>query len=133
MPRSVVSIDDLTNEEMEAIFQLADRFLADMATPGRPYRVRGRSRLASEFILATLFFEASTRTRLSFESAMLRLGGRCLSSSDASQTSAAKGETIADMVRVVAIFEDVIVIRLPLEGAVLVDVDESSVFVNNAS
>src|SRR5256885_17186239 len=102
MPRSVVSIDDLTNDEIEAIFQLADQFLAEMATPGKPYRIRGRSDVANDCILATLFFEASTRTRLSFESAMLRLGGRCLSSSDASQTSAAKGETIPDLVRVVA-------------------------------
>ena len=88
-----------------------------MATPDRPYRIRGRTKLAKDSILATLFFEASTRTRLSFESAMLRLGGRCLSSSDASQTSASKGETIADMVRVVANYADAIVIRHPLEGA----------------
>src|SRR3954447_19403604 len=101
MGRSVVSIDDLTNEEMEGIFQLADRFLAETATKDKPYKVRGRSDLAHDYILATLFFEASTRTRLSFESAMLRLGGRFISTSDASQTSASKGETIADMVRVV--------------------------------
>jgi aspartate carbamoyltransferase catalytic subunit len=132
MHRSVVSIDDLTNDEIEAIFQLADRFLADMATPGKPYRVRGRSELAKDFILATLFFEASTRTRLSFESAMLRLGGRYLSSSDASQTSAAKGETIADMVRVVANYADAIVIRHPLEGAARVAADYASVPVINA-
>jgi aspartate carbamoyltransferase catalytic subunit len=132
MPRSVVSIDDLTNEEIEAVFQLADRFLAEMATPGKPYRIRGRSDVAKDFILATLFFEASTRTRLSFESAMLRLGGRCLSSSDASQTSAAKGETIADMVRVVANYADAIVIRHPLEGAARVAADYASVPVINA-
>src|SRR4051794_38995992 len=100
MPRSIVGIDDLTNDEMEAVFRLADRFLADMATPGRDYRICGRKDLAKDQILATLFFEASTRTRLSFESAMMRLGGRCMSASDASHTSAAKGETIADMVRV---------------------------------
>src|SRR6476660_2711309 len=132
MPRSVVSIDDLTNDEIEAIFQLADRFLVEMATPGRPYRIRGRSQLASDFLLATLFFEASTRTRLSFESAMLRLGGRCLSSSDASQTSAAKGETIADMVRVVGNYADAIGIRHPLEGAARVAADYASVPIINA-
>src|SRR3954470_240563 len=132
MHRSVVSIDDLTNDEIEAIFQLADRFLAEMATPGKPFRITGRSELAKDFILATLFFEASTRTRLSFESAMLRLGGRYLSSSDASQTSAAKGETIADMVRVVANYADAIVIRHPLEGAARVAADYASVPVINA-
>jgi aspartate carbamoyltransferase catalytic subunit len=132
MARSVVSIDDLTNDEMEAVFQLADRFLADMATPGRPYRIRGKSDLASECILATLFFEASTRTRLSFESAMMRLGGRCLSSSDANQTSAAKGETIADTVRVVGNYADAIVIRHPLDGAARVAADYATVPVINA-
>src|SRR5262245_62125642 len=100
MARSVVSIDDLTSDEMEAVFQLADRFLTEMATPDRPYRVQGIAKIANQSILATLFFEASTRTRLSFESAMLRLGGQCISASDPSQTSASKGETIADMVRV---------------------------------
>jgi aspartate carbamoyltransferase catalytic subunit len=132
MPRSVVSIDDLTNDELEAVFQLADRFLAEMATPGAPHRVRGRSNLAHDHILATLFFEASTRTRLSFESAMMRLGGNCLSTSDASQTSAAKGETIADMVRVVANYADAIVIRHPLEGAARVAADYAAVPVINA-
>src|SRR6478672_411696 len=132
MARSVVSIDDLTNEEIEAIFQLADRFLADTATKDKPYRLRGRSDLAGDFILATMFFEASTRTRLSFESAMLRLGGHCLSTSDASQTSAAKGETIADMVRVVGNYADAIVIRHPLEGAARVAADYASVPVINA-
>src|SRR3954453_20844020 len=117
MARSVVSIDDLTNEEIEAIFQLADRFLAETAAKDKPYKVRGRSKLARDYILATLFFEASTRTRLSFESAMLRLGGHFISTSDASQTSASKGETIADMVRVVGNYADAIVIRHPLEGA----------------
>src|SRR6266446_362919 len=132
MARSVVSIDDLTNEEIEAIFQLADRFLAETASADKPYRVRGRSKLARDFLLATLFFEASTRTRLSFESAMLRLGGRCLSTSDASQTSASKGETIADMVRVVGNYADAIVIRHPLEGAARVAADFAAVRIVNA-
>jgi aspartate carbamoyltransferase catalytic subunit len=132
MPRSVVSIDDLTNDEMEAVFQLADRFLAEMPTPGKPYRIGGKSDLASDRILATLFFEASTRTRLSFESAIMRLGGRSLSSSDASQSSAAKGETIADMVRVVGNYADAIVIRHPLEGAARVAADYATVPVINA-
>jgi aspartate carbamoyltransferase catalytic subunit len=132
MPRSLVTVDDLTNEEMEAIFQLADRFLDEMGTGGHPQCIRGKSDLASKFLLATVFFEASTRTRLSFESAMLRLGGRCLSSSDASQTSAAKGETIADMVRVVSNYADAIVIRHPFEGAAQVAADYAGVPVINA-
>jgi aspartate carbamoyltransferase catalytic subunit len=117
---------------MEAIFQLADRFLDEMGTPGKPYRVAGRNDLASKYILATLFFEASTRTRLSFESAMLRLGGRCLTSADGSQTSASKGETIADTVRVVSSYADVLVIRHPLEGAARVAADYAGLPVINA-
>src|SRR3954462_13858505 len=132
MPRSIISIDDLTIDEMEAIFQLADRFLDEMGTRGKPYRITGKNELAGKYILATLFFEASTRTRLSFESAMLRLGGRCLSSSDASHTSASKGETIADMGRVVANYADAIVTRHPLEGAARVAADYASVPVINA-
>src|SRR5262245_40610445 len=132
MPRSVVTIDDLTNDEMEEIFRLADEFLGEMTTPEEPYRIRGRRQTAGKFVLATLFFEASTRTRLSFESAMTRLGGHCLSSSDASQTSAAKGETIADMVRVVSNYADAIVIRHPFEGAARVAADYATVPVINA-
>lgn len=132
MPRSIVTIDDLTNDEMEAVFQLADRFLAEKASADRPYRMRGMFDLAREQILATLFFEASTRTRLSFESAMLRLGGQCLTTADASQSSAAKGETIADTVRVVENYADAIVIRHPLEGAARVAADYAGVPVINA-
>ena len=117
MTRSVISIDDLDNEEIESIFQLADRFLDEMATPGKPHRVRGRRSVASDFILATLFYEPSTRTRLSFESAMHRLGGQVISSADSSSTSAAKGETIADTVRILENYADLIVMRHPSEGA----------------
>jgi aspartate carbamoyltransferase catalytic subunit len=132
MPRSIISIDDLTIDEMEAIFQLADRFLDKMGDPAKPYRIMGRNDLAGKYILATLFFEASTRTRLSFESAMIRLGGRCLTSADASQTSASKGETIADTVRVVASYADALVIRHPLEGAARVAADYAGLPVINA-
>lgn len=117
MARSVVSIDDLDNDEIESIFRLADRFLDEMATPGKPYRVRGRRVFARDFILATLFYEPSTRTRLSFESAMLRLGGQVISSAEASSSSAAKGETIADTVRIIENYADLMVIRHPSEGA----------------
>ncbi|MGE0756327.1 MAG: hypothetical protein AB7F89_02580 [Pirellulaceae bacterium] len=117
MSRSVISIDDLDNSEIDAVFRLADRFLDEMATPGKPYRVRGRRGVAADYILATLFCEPSTRTRLSFESAMLRLGGQVISSADASSSSAAKGETIADTVRIIENYADLLVIRHPSEGA----------------
>ncbi|MDP6717378.1 MAG: hypothetical protein QGF59_01930, partial [Pirellulaceae bacterium] len=117
MARSLISIDDLSTDEIEAIFELADRFLDEMATPGKPYRVRGRRTLARDFILSTLFYEPSTRTRLSFESAMLRLGGQVISSAEGASSSASKGETIADTVRVVENYADIMVIRHAHEGA----------------
>src|SRR5882757_446035 len=101
MAHSVVNIDDLSNTDIEAVFGLADRYLDAQGTPGKPYRIGGRQQLAKDFVLATLFYEPSTRTRLSFESSMLRLGGHVISSPDADATSAKKGESIADTVRVV--------------------------------
>lgn len=130
--RSVVSIDDLDNAEIEAVFELADRFLDEMATPGKPYRIRGRRTLARDYILATLFYEPSTRTRLSFESAMLHLGGQVISSAEGGASSAAKGETIADTVRVVENYADMIVIRHPREGAARVAADFTDLPVINA-
>jgi aspartate carbamoyltransferase catalytic subunit len=132
MARSLVSIEDLSNAEINAIFQLADRFLDEMATPNKPYRVRGRRTLAGDFILSTLFYEPSTRTRLSFESAMLRLGGQVISSADGSSSSASKGETIADTVRVVENYADLIVIRHSHEGAAQVASDYTDLPVINA-
>lgn len=132
MARSLISIDDLADGEIDAIFRQADRILADMATPGKPHRVSGRSDLAHDYLLATLFFEPSTRTRLSFESAMLRLGGRTISAAEAGSTSAAKGETIADTVRVVENYADVIVIRHSYEGAARVASEYCDVPVVNA-
>ncbi len=132
MVRSVTSIDDLTNDEIEEIFLLADRLLVEMSTTGKPYRIAGRSSLAEGLILATLFLEPSTRTRLSFESAMLRLGGQCISVADADSTSAFKGETIADTVRVVENYADAIVIRHPYEGAARVAAQYTDVPVINA-
>ncbi|HLJ10693.1 MAG TPA: hypothetical protein VKU82_05870 [Planctomycetaceae bacterium] len=134
MVRHLVTIDDLSEAEIQAIFALADAFLADpkLATPGKPHRVRGRQSFADEFILATLFYEASTRTRFSFESAMMRLGGHVLSSADPKTTSAAKGETIADTIRVLENYADLIVIRHPCEGSVRVAADYADVPIINA-
>jgi aspartate carbamoyltransferase catalytic subunit len=117
MKRDIITIGDLTNSEIEEIFDLADRFLADMTTPSHPHRIRGRRADAQSHIMAALFFEPSTRTRFSFEAAMLRLGGNALGAVDPTSTSAAKGESIADTVRVMANYADVIVIRHPYEGA----------------
>ncbi|GAI53634.1 unnamed protein product, partial [marine sediment metagenome] len=83
-------------------------------------------------IMASLFFEPSTRTRLSFETAMHRLGGRVITASDVGATSLAKGESIADMARVVGSYADIIVIRHPWEGAAKVVADYAGIPVINA-
>ena len=83
-------------------------------------------------ILATLFFEPSTRTRLSFESAMLRLGGKVLGFSEASSSSTAKGETLGDTIRVVGGYADIIAMRHPKEGAPTVAIKNSIVPIINA-
>ncbi|HEY2251803.1 MAG TPA: hypothetical protein VGH74_12110, partial [Planctomycetaceae bacterium] len=127
-----VTIDDLSDPEIESIFALADEFLTEMPTPGKPYRIHGRLNLANQFKLATLFYEASTRTRFSFESAMIGLGGHVLSSADPKTTSAAKGESIADTIRVLENYADAIVIRHPCEGSVRVAADYAAVPIINA-
>lgn len=121
--RSLVTIDDLTNEEVEGIFSLAD----DMST-----HLNENLDICRGKILASLFFEPSTRTRLSFETAMHRLGGRVISIVDTKATSLAKGESIADMARVIGSYADIIVIRHPWEGAARVVADYASVPVINA-
>lgn len=132
MARSLVTIDDFTNGEIESIFALADELLAEMAPPETPHCVRGRNNWADGRILATLFHEPSTRTRLSFEAAMHRLGGDVVTVADGSTSSAAKGETLADTVRTVEGYADVIVIRHPWEGAARVAADFCDVPVVNA-
>jgi aspartate carbamoyltransferase catalytic subunit len=98
MPRlaksDLVSIEDLPITEIEHIFELSDAFAQGLACGET-------SRIADGLIMATLFYEPSTRTRLSFESAMHRLGGAVISSPDMHASSAAKGETLADTSRVV--------------------------------
>ncbi|MBL8696531.1 MAG: aspartate carbamoyltransferase catalytic subunit [Planctomycetes bacterium] len=122
-PRHLVSIDDLTNDEILKLFEVADRIRADR---------RQVSRLAQGSIVASLFYEPSTRTRLSFESAMQRLGGGVISAADMRASSAAKGESLADTVRVVGAYADVIVIRHPKEGAAKVAQRYAKVPVVNA-
>ena len=123
-PRHLVSIDDLSLDEIRELFRMADRFAADP---------RGFAALCPGMILASLFFEASTRTRLSFESAMLRLGGGVITAAEMKQSSASKGESLADTVRVVGgAYSDVIVLRHPSEGAALLAAEYSPVPVINA-
>ena len=132
MKRDLVTIDDLSNQEIESIFKLADEFLSTMATPEAPSRLRGRTTLANNYVLATLFYEPSTRTRFSFESAMYRLGGHVLAVSDPTTTSAVKGESIADSVRVMQNYADLIVIRHPWEGTARVAANYADIPVINA-
>jgi len=121
--RSLIEPGDFTVEETEALFDLAEKIEGDEGF----LRDSCRGKL-----LATLFFEPSTRTRLSFEAAMLRLGGSCLGFADPGSSSAAKGESLADTVRMAAAYADAIVMRSPKEGAALLASRYSSVPVLNA-
>jgi len=115
--RHIISINDLTNKEIETIFEVARGFLKELSDDSVPYRIARSTDLASKFVLASLFYEPSTRTRLSFESAMLRLGGANITSADPAVSSAAKGESLADTIRVISNYADIVVIRHPRDGA----------------
>lgn len=121
--RDLITIDDLTNEEIGVLFSTADSMSETM--PEQYGLCRGK-------VMASLFFEPSTRTRLSFETAMNRLGGRVITVSDPKSTSLSKGESIADMARIVASYADIIVIRHPWEGAAKLMADYAEVPVINA-
>ncbi|HHH41469.1 MAG TPA: aspartate carbamoyltransferase [Chloroflexi bacterium] len=124
--RDILSITDLTKEEMEQVLDQAARFAQALAQGQRLDLLSGR-------ILATLFYEPSTRTRLSFESAMHRLGGAVISVAQGRlSSSAAKGETVADAARVVAGYADVIVQRHPAIGSAQEAADAADVPVINA-
>jgi aspartate carbamoyltransferase catalytic subunit len=131
LTRHIVSINDLTNKEIETIFEVAQGFLKELADNKISYRIGRGTNLASKFILASLFFEPSTRTRLSFESAMLRLGGSNITSADPAVSSAAKGESLADTIRVIGNYADVIVIRHPRDGAARLAAEYSQIPVIN--
>ena len=123
--RDVVSIRDLSKEEII--------FILDHAMKAMPVaRGERRSQVLEGKLLATLFFEPSTRTRLSFETAMHRLGGSVIGFSDASGTSVVKGETLADTIRMAESYADAIVLRHPHEGASKLASDFSSKPVINA-
>jgi aspartate carbamoyltransferase catalytic subunit len=121
--RDIIIIDDFSNQEIEHIFRIADD-MANIISSGSP-------RLCNGKIMSTLFYEPSTRTRLSFESAMIRLGGNVIGFAEPGSSSVAKGETLADTARVVSEYADVIVIRHPYAGAAKVVADYSEIPVIN--
>ncbi|MBW6500680.1 MAG: aspartate carbamoyltransferase [Bacteroidales bacterium] len=104
--KSLVSIDDLTTDEILKILNLAEGFEKEPV-----------QRLLEGKVIATLFFEPSTRTRLSFESAVNRLGGKIVGFAEASTSSVTKGETLNDTIRTVSNYCDLIVMRHPVEGS----------------
>lgn len=121
--RSVISILDLSVEEIDELIARANDIIAN---PDKYADACRRKKLA------TLFFEPSTRTRLSFEAAMYELGGNVLSMADAKSSSAAKGESVADTVKVISCYADIIAMRHPKEGAPYVASLNASVPVINA-
>ena len=123
MKRSVIDILDLSTEEIESLIATAQDIIARPAEYA--HACAGKK-------LATLFFEPSTRTRLSFEAAMYELGGNVLSVTDAATSSASKGESVADTARTVSCYADIIAMRHPKGGAALVAANAASIPVINA-
>lgn len=121
--RSIIDIKDLSKEEVNQLVSVAEDIIAN---PDKYAHKCDRKKLA------TLFFEPSTRTRLSFEAAMYELGGRVLSMADAGSSSASKGESIADTAKVISCYADIIAMRHPKEGAPLVAAMNASIPVINA-
>lgn len=121
--RNLIDIKDLSVEEIDKLIEMAK----DIMSNKEKYSEKCKNK-----ILATLFFEPSTRTRLSFESAMLGLGGNVIGFSDASNSSTSKGETVSDTIRVVNGYSDIIAMRHPKEGAPMVASKVSRVPIINA-
>lgn len=121
--RSLIDILDLTKDEIDELIKVA----CDIIDHPDQYSEKCKGKK-----LATLFYEPSTRTRLSFEAAMYELGGNCLGFSEANSSSAAKGESVSDTAIIVSNYADIIAMRHPKEGAPLVASMKSSVPVINA-
>lgn len=121
--RNLIDIVDLSVEEINELIKVAKDIIQNKEKYS--HKCDGKK-------LATLFFEPSTRTRLSFESAMLSLGGEVLGFSEASSSSVSKGETVSDTIRVVGCYSDIIAMRHPKEGAPLVAAEKSTVPIINA-
>ena len=121
--RHLMSPLDMTVDELEDLFKLAN----DIEKNPDKYKEKCHGKK-----LATCFYEPSTRTRLSFESAMINLGGSVIGFSDANSSSAAKGESVSDTIRVISCFADICAMRHPKEGAPMVAASKSSIPVINA-
>jgi aspartate carbamoyltransferase catalytic subunit len=119
--KNLVSITDFSKEEYLRILELAAEF-----------EKKPRQDILKGYVIATLFFEPSTRTRLSFETAINALGGRVIGFSDSGATSASKGETLHDTIKMVSNYADLIVMRHPLEGSARLASEVSSVPIVNA-
>ncbi len=125
MNRHVLAIADLSDEEIESILKRAQEMEAALVESRAPQSAAGA-------IMATLFYEPSTRTRLSFEAAMWRLGGAVISASDMKSSSASKGESLADTAKVVSSYADVLVLRHFWDGAARVAAEHADVPLINA-
>ena len=121
--RSLIDISELTTGEIEELIGVANDIIANPEKYSE--KCKGKK-------LATLFFEPSTRTRLSFEAAMLELGGSVLGFSEAQSSSGSKGESVADTAKVISCYADIIAMRHPKEGAPLVAARNASIPVINA-
>ena len=121
--RSLIDILELTTEELDELIAVAEDIIANPAKYSDA--CRGKK-------LATLFFEPSTRTRLSFEAAMYELGGNVIGFSEANSSSAAKGESVSDTAKTISCYADIIAMRHPKEGAPLVAAMNASIPVINA-
>lgn len=121
--RNLINITDLSTKEIDDLIEIADDIVAN------PTKYQD---ICNHKKLATLFFEPSTRTRLSFEAAMLELGGSILGFSSASSSSAAKGESVSDTIRTVGCYADIIAMRHPKEGAPIVGAQRTTVPIINA-
>lgn len=121
--KHLLDINDISVDEINELLEIAD----DIMDNPKKY-----AKVLDGKILATLFFEASTRTRLSFESAFYSLGGDCLGFSSADSSSATKGESIADTIRTVSCYSDIIAMRHPKEGSALVASNHTTVPLINA-
>ena len=123
--KDILRTNTISDQELELILSTAVRFESKLKAKGRLDNMAGQ-------IMATLFFEPSTRTRLSFESAMLRLGGGAITVADPKTSSAVKGESLADTARTVSGYADVIVMRHPQTGSAQEAADAVEVPVINA-
>src|SRR3712207_4324681 len=121
--KNLIDPMDFSIKELDDIFSLADKILENP---------KKYSKVCEGKLLATIFYEPSTRTRLSFEAAMLRLGGRVLGFSDANCSSVSKGESLEDTIKIISGYTDVIAIRHPEEGSAQIASVNSYVPVINA-